>query len=214
LKGKEIAETVLWLILTFFAYLEYFSDFRPYFKMNFGIYVLGFVDGVVAIATFLVLIFYVESFFEKEPKKALVEPKNEFYKRKVDQEFVKEIIKRFDHVENIFNKIVERAGGIFLVTRALRVEPSEEEEFRKEIDWLAENYPKIAEDTKRALRTAHIDNQSIIPDYDPVLQIIQNNSLKSIISRGPNFVKKFQQDLSAGHAKLRAYLGLIKNEQK
>lgn len=55
---RELAEKMLWSLLTLFSVLTYFSEIRPFILLNFGLYGSGLLDGVtVAIASVIVVFF-------------------------------------------------------------------------------------------------------------------------------------------------------------
>lgn len=62
--GKEIAKKIIWVLITFFAYLGYITEFRDYIKVNYGIYVMGVLDGGVITFTLFAIVFYLSSLFE------------------------------------------------------------------------------------------------------------------------------------------------------
>jgi len=55
---KEIREFFWKFLVTFFLYLSYFAEGRSYIELNFGRYVVGFVDGVVLCISCFVLVLY------------------------------------------------------------------------------------------------------------------------------------------------------------
>lgn len=224
--GKErngIIESLSWksivyAIITFFGFFvlipEYAFDVRPLFVDNYGSDTVSFIEGAIlgAITTILVLKAY--SYFSKEKKP---EGKTIRQKRKlIEPKFVEEITQRFERVGEIFLRVVERGGGFELFSGLVTVAPAEEEEFKKHIDWLAENYPKIANDMSRATRIVCVDpiSKVRIMDFDPILQMMAKSSLTSIVSGTGLEVREFYEHWQNGRARLRAYLGLLKEERE
>lgn len=128
-----------------------------------------------------------------------------------DIKLTKEIIRNYKRLGEIFNVLYERAGGSIGVPDIVRIDPEEEREFRDIIDWLCMKYPLITKDTSRALRTEYYSRAEgvHIPNYDPILQIIQTSSLRDVMSIGK--ASRFKRDWEAGRARLLAYQGLIEN---
>ena len=129
-----------------------------------------------------------------------------------DIKLTNEIIKHYNRLGDIFNQIYERGGGRHGLPELARIDRNEEEEFRELINWLSEKYPRIAGDTRRALRTVYYNRlaELHVDDYDPILQIIQTSSLRDVMSIVR--VESFKRDWEAGRARLLAYLGLLKHE--
>ncbi|MHA2345643.1 MAG: hypothetical protein ACXACP_02890 [Candidatus Hodarchaeales archaeon] len=65
MKSIDIAKKLFWVIVAFFAFMEYFSDFRSFLETIIGIYGLAFVDGAITVAVLLVIFFYIESIREE-----------------------------------------------------------------------------------------------------------------------------------------------------
>ncbi len=63
LDAKEIAKKISWFVIAFFAYLGYIAEIRKYIETNYGIWVMGVIDGVILTFTTLVIVFYISSFF-------------------------------------------------------------------------------------------------------------------------------------------------------
>lgn len=55
---RDIAQRVLRILITLFAYLEYYVEVRPYFANHHGIWSVGFLDGAVITSTLFVVGFY------------------------------------------------------------------------------------------------------------------------------------------------------------
>ena len=63
---RDIAQRVLWILITLFAYLEYYVEVRPYFANHHGIWSVGFLDGVVVTSALFVIGFYTWSSLNAE----------------------------------------------------------------------------------------------------------------------------------------------------
>lgn len=217
MKAKEIAKSLIWVILTFFAFLGYFSEFRPYLETKLGIYVLGFVDGGVAVAVSLVVIFYVASFFNKEPNIELkglsqeqeVKPPHKASSIKVKRSDIEELIRRCESIRQIVLAVHERTGDHFLKEK---VKPSstEETKYEEHMKWLQENYPKVGDELNRATRVTYIDPvlKTKVENYDPLLQTLRYSNLRRGFENSYD-LEEFEKNLESGIARLRAYLSLL-----
>lgn len=217
LKAKEIAKNLSWVILTFFAFLGYFSEFRPYLETKLGIYVLGFVDGGVGVAVSLVVIFYVASFFEKKPNIELkgLSQKQEAklpYKtssKKVKRSDIEELIRRFESIREIVLAVHKRTGDYFS-KEMFKSSSTEETRYEEHMKWLQENYPKVSDELNRATRVTYTDPLfgTKIENYDPLLQTLRYSNLRGVFENSYD-LKQFEKNLESGIARLRAYLGLL-----
>jgi hypothetical protein len=217
LNPKEIAKSLLWGVLTFFAFLGYISEFRPYLETKLGAYVLGFVDGAVAVAVFLVAAFYVASIFEKEPsfkERSIsqgqhVEPAPKIAPAKVEKRVIEELIRRCESIKKIVSTIHERAGDHFFKTM-VEVSSGEEVEYEEHMKWLQTNYPRVSPELNRATRITYVDPflGTKVENYDPLLQTFHYSTLERVFENSFD-LRKFEKDLEGGIARLRAYLGIL-----
>lgn len=209
MKSKEIAKAILESLGIIILYLGYIAEIRPFFAYDF--WLQGFLDGVILTLSVFLFLFYLTSLFETEKPKI---PRAQVVKAKrkaVKPDFIEEMIQRCEIIRNVANQVYQRAGDHFLA-KFVQIHPSEETEFKKQIKWLAENYPKIAGELNRATRIEYIDPALGIKvrNYDPLLQTIHYASLRSVYET-PFKAKQFRENLDSGISRLRAYLGLIKS---
>lgn len=57
----QLADRMLWSLLTFLSLLAYITEARPFFYLTFGNYFVGLVDGILATILTLVGIFYLKA---------------------------------------------------------------------------------------------------------------------------------------------------------
>ena len=222
MNGKGFIERISWkailsAIITglgvYFILPDYVLDIRPKIESSIGTAYLCFIEGSICGAITVILVLKAFSRLSEGEK-----PDTEVGLKEIDvePEFVQQIIQRFERIGEIFQQVVETGGGLshFSSLRA-EVTPEEEAEFKENIDWLAENYPTIAGDTRRAVRAEYIApvRGVHVRDYDPILQMINQSSLTSIVSGTGLRVRRFHEQWQSGRARLRAYLGLITRER-
>jgi hypothetical protein len=66
--SKEMRQFLWRFVLTFFLYLSYFAEGRPFVQINFGQYAIGFMDGAIVSISCVVLILYLTE--EEKDEKA------------------------------------------------------------------------------------------------------------------------------------------------
>ena len=177
-----------------------------------GTYGLGFVDGGIAVAVILVAVFYIASFSEDYSTKIGESPKREVKltkkipERKVDSDFIKELIKRCEKTRSIVVGVHNRIGNHFL---RVELNPSEEADYKEQMEWIQRNYPKVAGELSRATRMTRIDPVLGIKvnNYDPLLQTLNFSALKRVFKNSFE-LEQFEENFN-GLTRLRAYLGTI-----
>jgi hypothetical protein len=87
----------------------------------------------------------------------------------------------------------------------------EELEFKQNVEWIAINYPRIAGEASKVMTMTHIApfTREHTDNYDPLLQLIQESSLKELFSRS-YAVEDFKTNLKGSKTLLLAYLGYLK----
>jgi hypothetical protein len=58
---NELANKLLWSLLTFLSLLAYATEARPFFHLTFGTYFVGLFDGTIATILTLIAIFYLKA---------------------------------------------------------------------------------------------------------------------------------------------------------
>jgi hypothetical protein len=58
---KGLSQKFLWFIVTFWGYLGYLTEVRPFFSVNYGAYSVGFMDCLIVVVTLISSVFYLLS---------------------------------------------------------------------------------------------------------------------------------------------------------
>jgi len=58
---NELANKMLWSLLTFLSLLAYVTEARPFFHLTFGTYFVGLFDGTITTVLTLVAILYLKA---------------------------------------------------------------------------------------------------------------------------------------------------------
>jgi len=224
LEGKEIAGKLIGALVLIVTFLGYFIEVSPFIEAQYGSYFRGLLDGGVATIILMALIFYVSPFFgsdkqsqekDESNKETLYINKVKLTKAKIDPKLVQECLDKLMVIDRIFHHVIEKAGGLDVPFRLrITVNPEEENEYRQNIDWLAENYPSLSTEASRVLRQEYFDpiRGIKVRDYDPLLQIISHNSLQTLLNQHSYEINEFNTNLEGSRMKLLALLGSLKKK--